>query len=1222
MPVRRFATEDAVPAEWCADDLILDQYEVRGILGQGGMGTVYRVWHRGWDLELAVKSPRPAALERAGGRAAFTDEAGVWVELGLHPHIVSCFYVRSLGGIPRVFAELVAGGSLKDWIADGRLYAGDRAGVTARLLDVAIQFAWGLAYAHARGLVHRDVKPANLLLTRDGAAKVTDFGLVAARPELMTRAYCSPEQADAAAAAAGGLPVDRLTPATDVWSWALSVLDMFAAQAAPERYGLAGAAALERYLAVDMPAGATSMPAELTALLRDCLQNDPQYRPPDFVTIAARLVAIHEAVTGTVYPRPEPKPADLRADAANNRALSLLDLGREDEAVAAWEQALAADPRHVPATYNLALIRWRLGELADTEVLERLDAAASATNLDAYYAPDAALAGRLRGLIHLERTDLDAAVDALETAARSPTATSDVTAALDTARRRRAAAPGQSRVLGRHAGAITSIAVTPDGERAMTASDDGEVRIWQPITGTLLGTLRIPQLPMTFRANRVALTADGRFGLTIGGDGPSVRLWNLATGSCLKTLEGQEGEAAALALSADGSRAVSLDSGSIKVWDVTTGHCTGVLHGDASRIICVAMTPDGRYAISAGTQFDDEPARLWDLGSGTCLQTYPEHTRSISAVAITPDGQLAVSGGEDGELHVWEAATGRVLATMNPGCVRSAAVSADGRFAMSANDDHVVQLWETATGRCLRTIHENEEGRGDGVELALAEGPGLLLTGGEDGVVRTWALPLRSWVRSEYAYCQPKPATWHAMLAAAFGGAVEGAEAALAKDDTRSAVYWIRSARGLPAYGRDPRVVELWHRAGSGGRRCGLLGAWTVLESDWVAIQSVAVSDDAVVALTGHRAELVAWDLATAAHHQLGRWASPTSVALAPDGRTALSGHGDGTLRLWDVPNGTVVQTYKRHPAEVAVVRLCPDGRHAISGGDDGTLQWWDLATGKCLRTIPGHKGRVTSLCLSGDGVRVLSGSWDGTLKLWHVATGECLRTFRGRHNTDLRDPFEHEAETQVTGVLLSADGRHALSKTWRGIKLWDATRGGCLHRFGGNDDLVRALESARGGGINFDLWVRAVAAQAVGRDAISLTLTPDARFALTYTNEGPDIARMRGVLRQWRLDWDYEFPEPADWDDGARPHLEDFLTLHTPYAGSLPVNRDPTDEEVGLALTRRGRPVWDEHDFGRLLQTLGGAGYGWLRPEGVRAMLCELAAQRGAPNEVPAGVA
>src|SRR5262249_6517877 len=99
----------AVPVVWHVGDVLLEQYEVTGELGEGGMGTVYKVHHRGWNVDLAVKSPKPDIFARAGGNENFVREAETWVTLDVHPHIVSCYYVRTLGGIPRIFAEYVEG---------------------------------------------------------------------------------------------------------------------------------------------------------------------------------------------------------------------------------------------------------------------------------------------------------------------------------------------------------------------------------------------------------------------------------------------------------------------------------------------------------------------------------------------------------------------------------------------------------------------------------------------------------------------------------------------------------------------------------------------------------------------------------------------------------------------------------------------------------------------------------------------------------------------------------------------------------------------------------------------------------------------------------------------------------------------------------------------------------------------------------------------------------
>jgi hypothetical protein len=97
---------------------------------------------------------------------------------------------------------------------------------------------------------------------------------------------------------------------------------------------------------------------------------------------------------------------------------------------------------------------------------------------------------------------------------------------------------------------------------------------------------------------------------------------------------------------------------------------------------------------------------------------------------------------------------------------------------------------------------------------------------------------------------------------------------------------------------------------------------------------------------------------------------------------------------------------------------------------------------------------------------------------------------------------------------------------------------------------------------------------------------------------------------------WEYEFPVSTDWDEGARPYLENYLSLCTPYAAILPTDRKPSEEEIQRALTRVGRPniALVESNLKRLLHTLSYAGYGWLRPEGVRKELEKMAVSWDGP--------
>ncbi|MCJ7695000.1 MAG: hypothetical protein MUO40_06180 [Anaerolineaceae bacterium] len=191
----------------------------------------------------------------------------------------------------------------------------------------------------------------------------------------------------------------------------------------------------------------------------------------------------------------------------------------------------------------------------------------------------------------------------------------------------------------------------------------------------------------------------------------------------------------------------------------------------------------------------------------------------------------------------------------------------------------------------------------------------------------------------------------------------------------------------------------------------------------------------------------------------------------------------------------------------------------------------------------------MNTIAISPDGRQVISGSTDETLRVWDLASGECLRTLHG--HTD-----------SVNTIAITADGRQVVSGSGdKTLKVWDLESCKCLCTLEGHTDSVNAI-----------------------------AITPDGR---QIVSGGKDK-----TLCVWDLDWDYEFPDSVDWDKAARPYLEIFLTLHTPY--------DPD------GFTRKGKPVWTEADFQDLLKSLGPRGFGWLRSEVVRRKLEEMAQERG----------
>jgi serine/threonine protein kinase/WD40 repeat protein len=188
--------EASVPADWSPGDIILDQYEVMAELGAGTFGVVHKVHHKGWNVDMAVKSAIGLLSEK--DVEAIHQEAEVWMELGLHPNIASCYFVRNLGGRPRIFVEYVGGGTLHEWLygktkvdEDGSIASLEepRDLTSAQRLSIAIEICRGMHHTHTfqwkdkegnpqDGVVHRDLKPLNILMTQDGIPRVTDFGLV------------------------------------------------------------------------------------------------------------------------------------------------------------------------------------------------------------------------------------------------------------------------------------------------------------------------------------------------------------------------------------------------------------------------------------------------------------------------------------------------------------------------------------------------------------------------------------------------------------------------------------------------------------------------------------------------------------------------------------------------------------------------------------------------------------------------------------------------------------------------------------------------------------------------------------------------------------------------------------------------------------------------------------------------------------------------------------
>src|SRR5215469_3154389 len=214
---------------------------------------------------------------------------------------------------------------------------------------------------------------------------------------------------------------------------------------------------------------------------------------------------------------------------------------------------------------------------------------------------------------------------------------------------------GLIRTLTGHTSDVSAVAVTPDGQRAVSASYDKTLKVWDLGSGRELHTL-------TGHADRVvavAVTRDGQRAVSASDDG-TLKVWDLGNGRELHMFTGHASYVSAVAVTPDGQRVVSASwDHTLNVWDLGSRRELHTLTGHTYEVRAVAVTPDGRRAVSAS---DDWTLKVWDLGSGHELGTLTGHTNYVLAVAVTPDGQRAVST-SDQTLKVWNLETEEVLAT-------------------------------------------------------------------------------------------------------------------------------------------------------------------------------------------------------------------------------------------------------------------------------------------------------------------------------------------------------------------------------------------------------------------------------------------------------------------------------------------------------------------------------------------------------------------------------
>jgi WD40 repeat protein len=1053
---REGSTEDAPPASNVIDLPSIPGYEILGELGRGGMGIVYKARQISLNRTVALKMVLAGQFASAVDVQRFRTEAEAAAHLD-HPHIVPIYEVGQHEGHHYFSMKPFEGGSLADHLQ--RFLRDPRA--AAQLL---VRVARAVHYAHQRGVLHRDLKPGNILLDSHGQPHVTDFGL-AKRVEgdkrltqtgaiVGTPGYMAPEQARSEKV---------LTTAVDVYSLG-AILYVLLTGRPPFQAGTP----LDTVLQVleNEPLRPRKLnpraDRDLETICLKCLEKDPQRRYGSAEALA------DDAERWTVG-----EPILARPSSVLEQTIKW---AKRRPAIAALVGALM-----VVALIGFVLVTWKWNEAtverdraqqAERDAAERAAEEALAKQ-KAFDALQLVEREKQETQKQLHRADMALYVNRITLAQR-------LLADLDVGKAERVLDTCQENL--RHweyrylyrlcrnrmrtfrvpKGGAHHVIFSPDGQHLAFRTDDGAVKVWDARTGQEKLSLKIRPSKTTrlmYQPN-LAYSPDGQRIASIAED-KVVKVWDALTGEEKLTLR-HEDEVNSVAFSPDGRNLATALTSTVILWDAKTGqeaHPLFFIPGATD----IAFAAGGRYLAAARIPLTW--IRVWDVQEDKSKVTIRATDDWLVSMAISPDGKrvatgsahllrrdaMAAVGGDQpafdpfrpGRVIVWDVDTGRELLNFeaHPMPAMDLAFSPDGSRLATAGFDSAVKLWDVQTGHATLTL----KGHGAPVHRITFRSDGKRLASvSQDQTLRVWEVT----------------PSLESLSLQGHSAAVIGV--AINPERTRVAAACFDG------------MVNLWDVPSGRHSR--------VLKKHKNPVFCVAFSPDGSYLASGGGPnngkgpwEVTIWETKTAQvkHYFRGHAGVVRGLAFSPDSQWLTGACIDGTVKLWDVSNGQERRSIQAHRAPVMDVAFSPSGQLLASASADGTVRCWNVQTAQETCVLKGHSDAVNSVSFSPDGKSLASGSRDGTVKLWNITTAQ-----------------EQLTLTNTTGIwstTFSPDGRRlvaALDAPYgRGgeVRMWDRETGQEVLSLQGHRSAVYSVKfspdgqflvSAGGGGFGGEVHV------------------------------------------------------------------------------------------------------------------------------------------------------
>ncbi len=979
------------------------RYLLEGEHARGGQARVLVAFDSHVGRRVAWKELLPEWQPPAGGPAVsagftrrFLREARITARLE-HPNICPVHEIgRRADGHCYYTMRLVRGETLAD-----RLERCGTAEDRLKLLGTFWDVCNAMAYAHGQGVIHRDLKPGNVMVGAFGETVVLDWGLAKERgaPEsadgptdgpaadvgahgssgpparpmstggetldgaaMGTPWYMSPEQARGAVA--------EIDERSDVWGLGAILYELLTGR--PPFTGTSVAEVLGAVLSAPVPPVRESCPEappELVGIAMKCLERDPAARYASASELADDIAAYmtggrvlaHEYTSWELVRRFAGRHkaalgAVVAVFAVVVAALVVVSLAWRQESAARVREELSRSRErraHLESEYNLAR--------AHVQQAMRL-----VGERQLHAARIHAFASLLHNPAHPGSLAADAAFTGAEPAADRPRME-----ALSVIHRTRFRHLHRLERTLRAPGPILSAALSPEGLRLAVSDQEGRLTAWRLDSGAELFRAQV----FEGRASAVAWSSRGDR-LAVGGAAGVLSWRDAATGRERLRVAAGAG-ISSLAFSPDGRTLVSGHvDGAVRTWDAVTGERGVELPSHADEVRGLAFPTDGRLVASGSW---DKTVHLSDPATGERRLAWRVPGEGVYTLAFSPDGRRLLTGAYDGFLRWWDVNTGAPLSELVHGSegVIALALSLDGRRLVSGGYDRKMRLWDPVTGELLAVV----EGHTDAVHgLAITPDGRRVVSASQDGTVRVW----------EAAATDGIPRLIH--------------------PDGVYGVAWSRDRRRVATAGWD-HEVRLFD-AGTGAQIRVLAGHTEGV----IGVAFSPVGDR--LASCGYDRTVRLWDPADGRTLQIlqGHGGPVTHVAFSPDGRLLASGSHDGRLRLWDTGSGRLVFESNDHGGFVHGLAFSPDGRLLASAAFDRRVHLFDVVGRRPLRTLEGHADWASDVAFSPDGRLLLSVGKDHVGVLWDTATWRPLRRLTGHRQWVNRGAFSPDGTRIVTG--------------------------------------------------------------------------------------------------------------------------------------------------------------------------------------------------------------